>query len=167
MPPSNYILTVLIHQLAVKFSAEDHKTELHCELFVSLPLHINLSPKQHLIDWLWCHLLRVACTTDAKLSLKRDGTCAETRFHLSAQLTNPFKSPRVASVQSTAGSRGVRISGSNAGYTMFRGSLKSTGSPTPFASSPPPSLCPTHLRHRVPSHFNWTLRIYLLPLPSV
>jgi hypothetical protein len=33
----------------------------------------------------------------------------------------------VASVQSTTGSRGVRISGSNAGYTMFRGSVKSTG----------------------------------------
>ena len=31
-----------------------------------------------------------------------------------------------ASVQSTTGSRGVRISGSNAGYTMFRGSVKST-----------------------------------------
>jgi len=29
-----------------------------------------------------------------------------------------------ASVQSTTGSRGVRISGSNAGYTMFRGSVK-------------------------------------------
>jgi len=34
-----------------------------------------------------------------------------------------------ASVQSTTGSRGVRISGSNAGYTMFRGSVKSTGYP--------------------------------------
>ena len=34
---------------------------------------------------------------------------------------------RVASVQSTTGSRGVRISGSNAGYTTFRGSVKSTG----------------------------------------
>jgi len=33
------------------------------------------------------------------------------------------------SVQSTAGSRGMRISGSNAGYTMFRGSVKSTGYP--------------------------------------
>jgi hypothetical protein len=30
-------------------------------------------------------------------------------------------------LQSTTGSRGVRISGSNAGYTMFRGSMKSTG----------------------------------------
>jgi hypothetical protein len=34
-----------------------------------------------------------------------------------------------ASVQSTTGSRGVRIIGSNAGYTRFRGSVKSTGYP--------------------------------------
>jgi hypothetical protein len=32
-----------------------------------------------------------------------------------------------ASVQSTTGSRGMRISGSNAAYTMFRGSVKNTG----------------------------------------
>ena len=32
-----------------------------------------------------------------------------------------------SSVQSTSGSRGVLISGSNVGYTMFRGSVKSTG----------------------------------------
>jgi len=32
-----------------------------------------------------------------------------------------------ASVQSNTGSRGVRISGSNAGYTVFRGSVKGTG----------------------------------------
>jgi len=31
------------------------------------------------------------------------------------------------SVQSTTGSRDVRISGSNAGYTMLRGSVKGTG----------------------------------------
>jgi hypothetical protein len=42
------------------------------------------------------------------------------RVHLNQQ---------VASVQSTTGSRGVRISGSNAGHTMFRGSVKSTGYP--------------------------------------
>jgi hypothetical protein len=34
-----------------------------------------------------------------------------------------------ASVQSTTGSRGVCIGGSNAGYTMFRGSVKSTSYP--------------------------------------
>ena len=36
---------------------------------------------------------------------------------------------RGALVQSTTGSRGVRVSGSNAGYTMFRGSVKGTGYP--------------------------------------
>jgi hypothetical protein len=58
--------------------------------------------------------------------LKCDGTRAETRFRLSAKRTSPFKSAGV-SVQSTAGSRGVRIYGSNAGYSMFRGTVKSTG----------------------------------------
>ena len=41
-----------------------------------------------------------------------------------------------ASVQSTTGSRGVRISGSNAGYTMFRGSVKGTGYPLHSPVSP-------------------------------
>ena len=36
---------------------------------------------------------------------------------------------RGTSAQSTAGSRGVHISGSNAGYTMFWGCVKSTGHP--------------------------------------
>jgi len=46
--------------------------------------------------------------------LKCDGTRAETRFRLSAKRTSPFKSAG-ASVQSTTGSRGVRVDGSNAG----------------------------------------------------
>jgi len=41
-----------------------------------------------------------------------------------------------ASVQSTTGSRAVRISGSNAGYTMFRGSVKGTGYPLHSPVSP-------------------------------
>jgi len=60
---------------------------------------------------------------DVRLRLKCDGTRAETRFGLSAKRTSPFKSTG-ASVQSTAGSRGVRFSGSNAGYTMFRGGVR-------------------------------------------
>ena len=88
--------------------------------------------------------------------MKCDGTGAETRFRLSAKLTSPFKSVG-ASVQSTTGSRGVRISGSNARYNMFRGSVKGTGYPfhspvSPFTSPP--------VRHRVPSHFNCTLPAY-------
>ena len=58
--------------------------------------------------------------------LKCDGTRAETKFRLSAKRTSPFKSAK-ASVQPTNGSRCVCISGSNAGYIMFRGSVKSTG----------------------------------------
>jgi len=56
-----------------------------------------------------------------RLRLKCDGTRAETRFLLSAKRMSQFKS--------TTGSRGVRISGSNAAYTKFRGSVKSTGYP--------------------------------------
>jgi len=69
--------------------------------------------------------------------LKCDGTRAETRVCLSAKWTSPFKSARV-SVQSTTGSRGVLISGSNAGYTTFRDSVKGTGYPlhSPVSSSP-------------------------------
>ena len=52
-----------------------------------------------------------------------DGTRAETRFCLSPKRTSPFKSAW-ASVQSTTGSRGVRIISSSAGYTMFRGSVR-------------------------------------------
>ena len=45
---------------------------------------------------------------------ERDGTRAESRFRLSPKRTSPFKSVG-ASVQSTAGSRGVGIGLSNAG----------------------------------------------------
>ena len=73
--------------------------------------------------------------TDGRLRLKCDGTRAETRFRLSAKRTSPFKSAGT-SVQSTTCSRGVRISGSNAGYTMFRGSVKGTGYPLHSPVSP-------------------------------
>ena len=58
----------------------------------------------------------------SRARLKRDDTRAETTFGLSTKRTSPFKLAG-GLVQSTTGSRGVRISssnGSNAGYyTMF------------------------------------------------
>ena len=79
--------------------------------------------------------------------LKCDGTPTETRVHLSAKRTSPFKSAP-ASVQSTTGSRGVRINASNAGYTMFRGSVKGTGYPLHLPVSPSiPLLCVTVCHH--------------------
>ena len=55
---------------------------------------------------------------------------------------------RGVSVQSTTGSRGVRISGSSAGYTMFRGSVKGTRYPLHSPVSPSlPHPCVTVCRH--------------------
>ena len=76
---------------------------------------------------------------------ERDGTRAETRFRLSPKRTSPFKSVG-ASVQLTAGSRSVRISFSNAGYTTFGGGVRvlATHSIRQFPFTSPP------VRHRVP-----------------
>jgi len=83
----------------------------------------------------------------SRLRLKCGGTRAETKFRLSAKWTIPFKSPG-ASVQSTTGSRGVRISCSNAGYTKFRGGVKSTGYPLhPPVSPSLPLPCVTLCHH--------------------
>jgi hypothetical protein len=81
-----------------------------------------------------------------RLHLKCDGTHAETRFHISAKKAGPFKSAG-ASVQSTTGSRGVRISGSNVGYNMFRGSVKGTGYPLHSPVSPSLPLPRVVCRH--------------------
>jgi hypothetical protein len=75
--------------------------------------------------------------TSSRLHLKRDGARPETRFRLSPKRTSPFKSAG-ASVQSTAESRGVRISVSNAGYTTFRGSVR---------------VLATHSTRQFPLHF--------------
>jgi hypothetical protein len=82
-----------------------------------------------------------------RLRLKCDGKRAENRFRLSAKRTSPFKLAG-ESVQSTVGRRGVRISGSNAGYTMFRGSVKSIGYPLHSPVSPSlPFPCVTVCHH--------------------
>jgi len=91
------------------------------------------------------------CTSDRPVAdrgqLKCDGTRVETRFRLSAKRTSPFKSAG-ASVQWITGSRGVSISGSNAGYTMFRGSVKGIGYPLHSPVSPSlPLPCVTVCRH--------------------
>ena len=55
---------------------------------------------------------------------------------------------RRASVHSTTGNRGVRISSSNAGYTMFQGSVKGTGYPLHSPVSPSlPFPCVTVCHH--------------------
>ena len=90
-------------------------------------------PKKNKIHKLWA--LSMWGSVWSRGQLKCDGTREETRFLLSANQAIPFKSAGT-SVQSTTGSRGVRISGSNAGYTMFRGSVKGTGYPLHSPVSP-------------------------------
>jgi hypothetical protein len=69
---------------------------------------------------------------------------------------------RGASVQSATVSRGVRISGSNAGYTMFRGSVKSTGYPlhSPVSLHFPSSASPCAITFQLDStvrHVAWRM----------
>jgi len=82
-----------------------------------------------------------------RLRLKCDGTRTETRLRLSAKRSSPFKSAG-ASSQSNTASPGVRISGSNEGYAMFCGSVKSTGYPLHSPVSPSfPLPCVTVCNH--------------------
>jgi len=82
-----------------------------------------------------------------RLRLKCDGTRAETRFRPSAKRTSSFKSEG-ASVQSTTGSRVVRIGGSNAGYAMLRSGVKGNGYPLHSSVSPSlPLQCVTACHH--------------------
>ena len=65
------------------------------------------------------------------------------------------------SIQSTAGSRDVRISGSNAGYTMYRGSVKGTGYPlhsSVFPSFPLPCVTVCHHFATGVYHTLWATR---------
>ena len=64
---------------------------------------------------------------------------------------------RGGSVQSTTGSRGVCISGSNAGYTMFRGSVKSTGYPLHSPVSPSLPLPCVTVCHHISTGIYWWL----------
>jgi hypothetical protein len=100
---------------------------------------------QHMLK----HRKRIAIMI-GRLCSKCDGTRAKTRFRLSAKRTSLFKSAGM-SVQSTAGSGGVHISGSydsNAGYTMFWGSVKGTGYPLHSPVSPSlPRPCITVCSH--------------------
>jgi len=71
---------------------------------------------------------------------------------------------RGASVQSTTGSRGVRISGSNDGYNMFRGGVKGAGYPLYSPVSPSlPLPCVTVCRHISTGVYYLTTRRACLP----
>ena len=79
--------------------------------------------------------------------LKCNDTRAETRYRLSAK-RRVHLNRQGATIQSNNGSRGVRISGSNAGYTVFRDSVKEAGYPLHSPVSPSlPLPCVTVYHH--------------------
>jgi hypothetical protein len=84
-----------------------------------------------------CHVVSVSWTPlylCSQICVKVSYTAFEMWWHTRRNRISSFGETETfklagASVQSTTGSRGVRISGSNAGYTMFLGSVKGTGYP--------------------------------------
>jgi len=152
------------------------------EFIASAPFHLNVSQFRGVtsVSYWHCFLLRVrniACCRKryfimqshyfvssscvSRGQLKCDGTRAETIFRLSAKRTIPLKSVRGASVQSTTDSRGVCISGSNAGYTMFRGSVKGTCYPphSPVSPSLPLPVSPCAIIFQLESAFPCTISL--------
>jgi len=120
------LATHSIHQFPLHFPPVRHhiSTGLYCNDF-KLPAFVCG------LDCVW-NVMAHAQKLD--FVFRRNG-----RVHLNRRWT---------SVQSTTGSRGVRISGTNAGYTMFRGSVKSTGYPLHSRVSPSlPFPCVTVCHH--------------------
>jgi hypothetical protein len=124
-------------EVSVRFTLYHHRKVPPPPQPVRYPLNMRLGGPQ---GRSYLSGFRTLSNRYGRLHLKCDGTHAENRFLLLAKQTSPFKSAG-ASVQSSTGSLSVRISGTNAGYTMFRGSVKSSGYPprSPVSPSIPPS----------------------------
>jgi len=90
---------------------------------------------------------------NSRVQLKCDGTRAKIRFSLSAK-RRVHLNRRGTSVQSTTGIWVVSISGSNAEYTMFRGSVKGTGYPlhSPVSLSLPSRASPCSITFQLQSN---------------
>jgi hypothetical protein len=93
------------------------------------------------INWVDCVWNVMAHAQNPDVVFRRNG-----RVHLNR---------RGASVQSTTGSRGVRISGSNAWYTTFRGSVKGTGYPLHSPVSPSLPLPCVTVCHHISTELNF------------
>jgi hypothetical protein len=127
---------------------------------VCIYIYIYIGAAWYLL-WEGCDQFR--WLMQCRLLMKCDGTCAETRFRHSARNgPSPFKSAGGGrQLNRLLAAEVCGISSGNAGYTVFRGSVKGTG--YPLHSPVSPFTSPT-VRHRVPSHFNWSLLILTLLL---
>ena len=121
----------------------------------------NLFPRHSLMTYYITNILLYSMKEIYVIARsKRDGTRAETRFGHSAKRTSPFKSAGV-SVQSTAGSRGVRISGQQLYRPCSDIQCKAAGYPLHSHLSPSlPPQCVT-VCHQVPNALYLIINISL------
>ena len=106
------------------------------------------------------HCCENLTTSQDRNQLKYSGTCAETRFRLSAKRTSPFKSAG-ASVQSTTGSRGVRRHRQQCWIHHVPRQCEGYWLPTQFASFPftsPPYVTVCHHISTVVYHLPWAAK---------
>ena len=120
------LITIVLPCLASKLIVWGQTTEMHKSSWYFHSRNTFFTLHIYQLSRTVCRIQLPQTYTVVWLRLKCDGTRPETRFRLSGKRTSPFKSAG-ASVQSTTGSRGVRISGSNAGYTKFRSNVKGFG----------------------------------------
>ena len=122
MPPVGFEPTISAGERPQTYALDRAATGTGCSstntsyYFLMTPFHshaLRQAINSHLCS-ATLHFISQYALKDGIARGERDGTRAETRFRLSPKRKSPFKSVG-ASVQSTAGSRGVRISLSNAG----------------------------------------------------
>jgi hypothetical protein len=103
------------------------------------------------------------------VQLRLDGTGAETRFRLSAKRTSPCDTAG-ATVQLTAGSRGVRVSWQRlycAGEAMLRGLARHAGYPLHFRVAPSFPLPRVAVCHFISNALYQTARLRASEHPDV
>ena len=137
------------------------------EQYASRPVRLRPTENYRWISAFLRHMTSTLCDyTETRIArAERDDTRAETRFRLSPKRTSPFKLVG-ASVQSTAGSRGVRISFSNSGYTTFGGGVRvlATYSIRQFPLHFPSRTSPCTTTFRTSSNTYYKVQIFLLSL---
>ena len=145
--------TELLGENPIQFHFVHHNSKCHGILGLPLWQASEWQPEsRHDRQFMFCHGWRVGCLG---LLVPVGKTAFEMWWHTHIKQISSFgETDRVhlnrrgASVQSTTGSRGVRVSGSNTGYIMIRGSVKSTGYPLhPPMSLSLPLPCVTACHH--------------------
>jgi len=126
--------------------------KVHVNMLMDLPSWLQLQdPLNHCFpNRFACGPLLVLKNNHGIARSKRDGTCTETRFGLSAKRMSPFKSAGV-SVRSTTGSWGVRLLGQRLYRPCSDVQCKAAGYPLHSHLSPSLPLPCVTVCHQAPN----------------